>query len=329
MDINDFGQSPLLNKQRYKVRVLPPPRSIQMKHLYHYYTLHSKSYSEPLDFKLSELDVSKYESKVYESGSLRLNMSEKETNIDDAKQQMKYSELSLVGEISRYMNIPCLKIAKILRESMDGIPAIVDAVNKHNEIIDDVIVPRIFQTLYEVKSEVRSEDIEMVLLREPKESGYYEFSASPDLVISKDNNSFTPAEIAKSFHADTYCFDSKPERECFLQYITSNKVKEVYFTGMFTSDQGDLAVQYFDPESKRVRKYYPDFLAKMSDDTYQLIEIKGDNKIDDVVVQAKKDAAVELAVASGVDYIMYPGSVVLKTNILEDATEIIQQRLEI
>lgn len=329
MDINDFGKSSSSNKQRYKVRVLPPPRSIQMKHLYHYYSLKSKPYSEPLDFKLSELDVSKYESKIYDSGSLRLNMSEKETNIDDAKQQMKYSELSLVGEISRYMNIPCLKIAKILRESMDGILAIVDAVNKHNEIIDDVIVPRIFHTLYEVKSEVRSEDIEMVLLREPKESGYYEFSASPDLVISKDNNSFTPAEIAKSFHADTYCFDSKPELECFLQYITSNKVKEIYFTGMFTSDQGDLSVQYFDPESKRVRKYYPDFLAKMSDDTYQLIEIKGDNKIDDVVVQAKKDAAVELAVASGVDYIMYPGSVVLKTNILEDATEMIQQRLEI
>ena len=325
MDINDFGQSPLSNRKRYKVRVLPPQRSIQMKHLYHYYTLHCKSYSEPLDFKLPEIDVSKYESKVYESGSLRLIMSEKETNIDDAKQQMKYSALSLVGEISRYMNIPCLKIAKILRESIDGIPAIVDAVNKHNEIIDDVIVPRIFQTLYEVKSEVRSEDIEMVLLREPKESGYYEFSASPDLVISKDNNSFTPAEIAKSFHADKYCFDSKPERECFLQYITSNQVKEVYFTGMFTSDQGDLAVQYFDPESKRVRKYYPDFLAKMSDGTYQLIEIKGDNKIDDVVVQAKKDAAVELAVASGVDYIMYPGSVVLKTNVLEDAPVAIQQ----
>lgn len=329
MDINDFGKSPLSNKQRYKVRVLPPPRSIQMKQLYHYYTLHSKIYSEPLNFKLSELDVSKYESKVYESGSLRLNMSEKETNIDDAKQQMKYSELSLVGEISRYMNIPCLKIAQILRESMDGILVIVDAVNRYNEIIDDVIVPRIFQTLYEVKSEVRSEDTEMVLLREPKESGYYEFSASPDLVISKDNNRFTPAEIAKSFHADTYCFDSKPERECFLQYISSNKVKEVYFTGMFTSDQGDLSVQYFDPESKRVRKYYPDFLAKMSDDTYQLIEIKGDNKIDDVVVQAKKDAAVELAVASGVDYIMYPGSVVLKTNVLEDTPVATQQGLKL
>ena len=31
----------------------------------------------------------------------------------------------------------------------------------------------------------------------------------------------------KSFHADTYCFDSIPEKECFMQYITSAKVAEV------------------------------------------------------------------------------------------------------
>ncbi len=47
-------------------------------------------------------------------------------------------------------------------------------------------------------------------------------------------------------------------------------------------------VQYYDPESKRVRQYYPDFLALMEDGTYQLIEVKGDNMIDDAVVRAKK-----------------------------------------
>lgn len=76
-----------------------------------------------------------------------------------------------------------------------------------------------------------------------------------------------------------------------MQYISSNKVKEIYFTGMFTSNQGDLSVQYYDPESKRLRKYYPDFLALMEDGSYQLIEVKGDNKIDDEVVLAKKETA--------------------------------------
>ena len=123
--------------------------------------------------------------------------------------------------------------------------------------------------------------------------------------------------LTKSFHTDTYCFDSKSERECFLQYISSNKVKEIYFTGMFTSNQGDLSVQYYDPESKRLRKYYPDFLALMEDGSYQLIEVKGDNKIDDEVVLAKKETAEEMAVASGVKYLMYAGSTLMKSNVLE------------
>lgn len=126
----------------------------------------------------------------------------------------------------------------------------------------------------------------------------------------------TQEQIAKSFHADTYCFDSKPEKECFLQYITNSKIKEVYFTGMFTANQGDLSVQYYDPESGRIRHYYPDFLAKLEDGSYQLIEVKGDNKIDDTVVKAKAAAAQEMAVASGIEYKMYAGSEIMTTHIL-------------
>lgn len=320
MEISELGKISASSKKKYKVRVLPPPRSIRMKRLWHEYSLIEKQYSSPVDFGLSDIDESKYEAKMYEKGSLRISLSEKETNIDSLKNQMVYSEFSLTGEISRYMNIPCLTIAKILKESVDGSSTIVQAVNRHNEILDDVIIPQIFHALYEVKSEQRSEDVDMVLLREPKDSGYYEFSAADELVITKYKNNFTPSEIAKSFHADTYCFDSKPERECFLQYITSNKVKEIYFTGMFTSNQGDLAVQYFDPESKRVRKYYPDFLALMEDGSYQLIEVKGDNMIDDEVVNAKKAAAEEMAIASGVRYLIYKSSLIMKTNVLDPSS---------
>ena len=227
MEISDFGKSPNTNKKVYKVRVLPPPRSIKMKRLWHEYSLIEKEYSVPIDFHLAELDESKYEAKMYEKGSLRLGLSEKETNIDSMKEQERFSEFSLTAEISRYMNISCLTIAKILRESVDGSGNIVAAVNRHNEILEDVIIPEIFHTLYEVKSTQKSEDVDMVLLREPKDSGYYEFSANDELVITKGHNNFTPKEEAKSFHADTYCFDSKPEKECFLQYISSNKVKEI------------------------------------------------------------------------------------------------------
>lgn len=218
---------------------------------------------------------------------------------------MKYSEYSLAGEVARYLNISCILAAKILRESVDGADVILDAVNRYNAVLDDYIIPGVFHALFDITAELKTEDKELVLLREPKEAGYYEFSAKDDLVITNRYPGFTPDQIKKSFHADTYCFDSIPEKECFMQYITSGKVKEVYFTGMFTSNQGDLSVHYYDPESGRIRQYYPDFLAKMTDGSYQLIEVKGDNKIDDTVVKAKQAAAEEMAIASGIKYLMY------------------------
>jgi len=319
MEITDFGKTSKGNKHTYQVRVLPPLRSIRLKKLWHEYSLVEKQYSEPLDFGIEVLDETKYASTLYEKSSLRVDMMAKETNIDAFQNQMKYSEFSLIGEIARYMNISCILVSKILRESSDGTDEIVAAVNRHNEILYDVVIPTIFHTLYEVKGTQKTEDIDVVLLREPKDAGYYEFLAKDELVITKGHNSFTPAEIAKSFHADTYCFDSLPERECFFQYITSRKVREIYFTGMFTSNQGDLSVQYYDPESGRVRQYYPDFLARLEDGSYELIEVKGDNKIDDSVVKAKAEAAEEMAIASGIRYRMYAGSILMKQNVLDNA----------
>lgn len=317
MEIKDMKNPSSGERSKYKVRVLPPPRTIKLKRIWHEYSLTEKTYSTPVAFGFAVMDFSKYAAVMYEKDSISHDGSVKEHNIDDLKENIQYSAFSLAGEVARYMNISCILAAKILNESTDGIEAILKAVNKYNEILDDVIIPQIFHALFEVKGEVKSEDKELVLLREPKDGGYYEFSAKDDLVITKGYQGFKPEEIAKSFHADTYCFDSRPERECFLQYITSGKVKEVYFTGMFTSNQGDLAIQYYDPESGRIRQYYPDFLARMDDDSYQIIEVKGDDKIDDVVVKAKAEAAHEIAVASGVEYKMYAGSTIMKTHILE------------
>lgn len=316
MEIKDMKSNTEKTKSVHKVRVLPPPRTIVLKKVWHEYSLEEKSYTRPVDFKLVDIDYSKYESIMYEKDSIARDSSLKEKNIDYIKEQMKFSEFSLVGEVARYLNISCVLINKIIKESVDGVDAILEAVNKHNEILEDVIIPSIFHALFEVKTELRTEDRELVLLREPKDAGYYEFSAKDELVVNNQYKGFTPEQIAKSFHADTYCFDSAPEKECFMQYITNNKVKEVYFTGMFTANQGDLAIQYYDPESGRVRHYFPDFLARLDDGSYQLIEVKGDNKIDDTVVKAKAEAAQEMAVASGIEYKMYAGSEIMKTHIL-------------
>lgn len=318
MEIKDIKAPSSDDRHKYKVRVLPPPRTITLKRIWHEYTLHEKEYTDPVDFKLVGADLSKYRSVVYEGDSLARDITVKEKTVDYLQDNMRYSEFSLAGEVARYLNISCILAARILRESVDGIDVILEAVNRYNTVLDDYIIPAVFHALFDVTSELRTEDKELVLLREPEEAGYYEFSAKDDLVLTDRYPGFTPEQIKKSFHADTYCFDSAPEKECFMQYITSAKVQEVYFTGMFTSNQGDLSVHYYDPESGRIRQYYPDFLAKMADGSYQLIEVKGDNKIDDVVVKAKQAAAEEMAVASGVQYLMYAGSRIMSSHVLED-----------
>ena len=318
MEIKDIKKSASDERHRYQVRVLPPPRKITLKRVWHEYTLHEKEYSKPVNFKLVDADLSKYASIMYERDSLARESTVKEKNVDYLQENRKYSEITLVAEIARYLNISCILASKIIREAVDGVETVLDAVNHYNAVLDDYIIPTIFHALFDITSEIKTEDKELILLREPKDAGYYEFSAKDDLVLTNRYPGFTPEQIKKSFHADTYCFDSIPERECFLQYITSGKVAEVYFTGMFTSNQGDLSVHYYDPESGRIRQYYPDFLAKMTDGSYQLIEVKGDNKIDDIVVIAKQTAAEEMAIASGIKYLMYAGSQVTSSHVLDD-----------
>ena len=112
----------------------------------------------------------------------------------------------------------------------------------------------------------------------------------------------------KSFHLDTYAFDSQPEQALFWSLLTEGRVKKVYFTGMLTHGQSDFYIQYIDPDSHAVRRYYPDFLMQKDDDSWVIVEVKGDNKIDDTVVKAKAKATRQRANASEMSYEIIKGS---------------------
>ena len=81
---------------------------------------------------------------------------------------------------------------------------------------------------------------------------------------------------------------------------------------MLTHGQSDFFIQYIDPESHTVRSYYPDFLFLREEqdgtEKYVIVEVKGDHQIDDAVVQAKKEFAHQIAVASGMEYQMIKSS---------------------
>jgi type III restriction enzyme len=317
MTIEDLKQKSKPEKRKFKVRFNKPPRYIKLKYIRHNYKLEEKEYSDSINFGLNSIDNSKYASTVFIKDGLTSNSGIKEENIDEIQENVKYSMLTLVGEISRYMNIEAKLISKILRESEDGESFVLEKVNQYNDILYDIIVPKIFNTLYEVKSETESLERDVLLLKEPKDSGYYEFSSNPEMVVKESDNDVEKYK-SKSFHADTYCFDSNPEKRFFYQYLKSNKVKNIYFTGMFTSNQSDFYIQYIDPDTNRLRRYYPDFIAKMEDGSYQIIEVKGDNKIDDIVVKAKKDAAMEVAAESSMEYKIFAGSTIMKKNVIDN-----------
>jgi hypothetical protein len=80
---------------------------------------------------------------------------------------------------------------------------------------------------------------------------------------------------------------------------------------MLTHGQTDLYIQYIDPESNTVRNYYPDFLVEKTNGDYVIVEVEGDNKIEDPVVLSKERAARETATASKMEYKIIKGSQVM------------------
>jgi hypothetical protein len=157
-----------------------------------------------------------------------------------------------------------------------------------------------------VESEELTEEHEVELIKVPPQ-GYYEMRADPKLTMRDSDKAVQPF-ADKSFHLDTYCFDSQPEQQLFWDLLQEGKVKEIYFTGMLTHGQSDFFIQYIDPESRAVRSYYPDFIFQKDDDSYVIVEVKGDNKWEDPIVNAKKEFAQQMAVASGMEYRMIKGS---------------------
>jgi hypothetical protein len=318
IEISDVFNKGKKDKNRYEVRVLPPPRWLNIKEIQHHYEKKEKSIKDPIRFNFDEFDFTPYKATITIKNTITKDNKGQTISAEQYIEKTKYSFFSLTAEISRYMNISCIKIEEIIENSTEGIEKIVETANRYNMVLYDKIIPDIFHYLYEIIVTTKTRERKLLLLNDPpSDKGYYEFHADPDLVVKESEEKYNTVK-GKSFHADTYCFDSKPEKECFNQYVFNDKVKEVYFTGMFTSHQGELAIQYIDPETHSLRNYYPDFVAMMKDSTIQIIEVKGDNKLDDPVVKAKQAAAIELATESNnIEYLLLPGNLILQHSVFD------------
>jgi len=228
-------------------------------------------------------------------------------DISFLKEQRTFTKLSLVADIARYINKPCLEIEKIIAATEEGFDGILELVNEFNEVLYDQVIPRLFKAMYDIESESVTEEFDVELVKEPPiDPGYYPVTASKDKIIRK--SSLALAELTgKSFHLDNYCFDSNPERQFFWDMLHDKQVDKIWFTGMLTHGQSDFVIHYVDTETQRVRSYYPDFLIKKQDGSYVMVEVKGEHMIDSQNVRDKKDAAELMGVASGIGYEIVAG----------------------
>ncbi|MDR1895285.1 MAG: DEAD/DEAH box helicase family protein [Prevotellaceae bacterium] len=312
MSIKELSNGPKKNKKRYEVRVIPPEQQITIKEKRYNYSIKKRDLIKPVDFGLEKVDVAKYQITVTDKSSLSKTMKDKQTVAVDVADKKVFTPFSVIGEIAKYFpDAGPLRIDAILENSIDGIEKIVEKVNAYNEILYDEVIPKIFAALYEITGSSTETKRNIILLKTPGGDGFFEFLADPSMVIEVGDKRYATV-VKKSFHADTYCFDSNPELECFKQFIWNENVETVYFTGMFTSKgQSELAIPYIDPESQRLRNYYPDFIVKMKDGSTQIIEVKGDNKLEDSVVKAKSEAAAAMAADSNMVYKMLAGSEIM------------------
>jgi len=291
------------NKQNQEIRVVPPPVKLKLQRVRKKYEVKEKELKEGIDLELEKIDYDKYRL-IHTQHDGLVSSDDAEVLKEDIsyiKDQREYTKIMLVAEIARYLNYSPVRIENIVEETTQGTKEILTAVNEYNELLYDWVIPRLFDGLYETSSTETKEEFEVNLIKEP-EDGYYSMSAEEDMVARRSTYSDTYQN--KSFHLDTYCFDSKPEKEFFFDMVRDGRVKKIYFTGMLTHGQSDFFIQYIDPESRTVRSYYPDFLFMNEDGAYVIVEVKADNQVDDPVVLAKQEFAEQMAVASGMTYHM-------------------------
>jgi len=293
------------------VRVIPkiPIEKIKIKKVKKLFKIKEKQIAKKVDLLLSEAPIDGY--KIIQSTEKISSVGESTSRIKEDvsinRYKREFSSLTLVAEISRYLNRSCIEIKEILTNSTEGLDCLLGMVNEYNELIYDWVIPKLFNEFYTLEEYKSEEEIEVELVKMPTNPGYYEVKGKNELIASSEDVKYLPF-LEKTFHLDNYVFDSNPENDFFWRLINNEKVKQVFFTGMLTHGQTEFNINYIDPESHTVRTYYPDFLVKHNDGSYTIYEVKGDNKIDDEVVLAKAQYAKQMAVASGMKYEMVKGS---------------------
>ncbi|HEX6290942.1 MAG TPA: hypothetical protein VFZ66_17285 [Herpetosiphonaceae bacterium] len=300
-DLEQSGQTSEVVRMRVKL----PIEKVVLKRVRHLFQMREKTPTPGFSLELEKAPRDQYRLLHTEyDGLLATSRPIKHEDISYQRDQRVYSELMLVAEVARYLNVPCLEVEDLITQSAEGVTGVLAAVNEFNELLYDWIIPRLFKERFQIDAFTNKEEYQVDLVKMPPD-GFYEMRAKPEMVV-REPDAGHYAE--KSFHLDTYCFDSNPERSLFWNLLRDSRVDKIYFTGMLTHGQSDFYVQYIDPDSHAIRSYYPDFLVRDSDGKFIIVEVKGDHQIEAPTVLAKQYFATQTALASGMTYRIIKGT---------------------
>ncbi|CAL62333.1 conserved hypothetical protein; putative nucleoside triphosphate hydrolases [Herminiimonas arsenicoxydans] len=249
------------DKERVQVRVTEPPVKIKLVRVRKQYNMRDKVVSpgyelfpeRPFRDKWNEL-VEKYllietQQDGLTAAEAALASTSRTFDLTARREKRTFSPITLVAEVSRYLNRSPLEIEELLDATKEGTADLVAITNEFNELLYDELIPRLFRQLYDLDESQQTEEHEVDLIKLPP-NGYYEVTAVKDKIVRRADMQIKDDERAKSFHLDTYCFDSGSESWLFWDLLREQRVKKIYFTGMLTHGQSDFFIQYIDPDSR-------------------------------------------------------------------------------
>jgi type III restriction enzyme len=306
---DEIGPKKADDSETYTVTAVPPPIVLTITRRRQLFQTKRKDEPEKLAFDLSDAALEQYRATLRRRKAVNAAIAEQE-DVTDRLDNRKFSEYTLVAEVARYFagdGVSPFDILAMLEATDAGLPRLVETINMSNDVLYELVIPAIFQALFEIKTfdDPVEEQIELVkgYNTETNRVPSFTFRAKPHLVASRDFPEYAKTRH-RTFHLDHYCFDSQPEIDFFEKVLKLNDGDRIYFTGMLVHGQSGFRVNYVHPESHTVCNYYPDFLITREDGSVHLVEVKSAWKSNDPVVLAKKAAAERLAEGSRFHYAM-------------------------
>ena len=165
------------DKERVQVRVTEPPVKIKLVRVRKQYNMRDKVISPGYELfperssreKWNEL-VEKY--RLIETQQDGLTAAEaarastsRTFDLTARREKRTFSPITLVAEVSRYLNRSPLEIEELLDATKEGTADLVAITNEFNELLYDELIPRLFRQLYDLDESQQTEEHEVDLIK--------------------------------------------------------------------------------------------------------------------------------------------------------------------